>query len=61
MDIVWLTVKMLIYGFLIGMIILLGAIAYAFITIHFEKKRCGEGLNLSLHDGVNTSSGQRVS
>jgi hypothetical protein len=37
MEILWFIVKMVIYGFLVGIIIGLGALSYAFIMIHFEK------------------------
>jgi hypothetical protein len=59
MDILWFVVKMMVYGFLIGLLMGLGALAYALITIHFEKgaRLYGEEMNTSLQNGVKPSSG----
>lgn len=36
MDIFWLMIMMVVYGFIIGLIIGVGAFCYAFISIQFE-------------------------
>jgi uncharacterized membrane protein len=59
MDILWFIFKMVIYGLLVGMIIGLGALSYAFITIHFEKeaRSYDKGMMVSLLYRVKKSSG----
>ena len=59
MDILWFVVKMVIYGFIIGMIIGLGAFLHAFIAIHFEKGESpyDEGVHASLQHKGKTASG----
>lgn len=59
MDILWFAVKMAIYGFMIGMIIGLGAFLHAFIAIHFEKGEnlCDEGVHPSLRHRGKTAPG----
>lgn len=46
MDILWLTVRMIIYGLVVGLIIGVGALCYAFISIRFmevSRWKSGQG------------------
>lgn len=38
MDILWLMMKMVVYGLMVGLIIGIGAFCYAFISIHFAER-----------------------
>lgn len=38
MDMLWFVIAMLTYGFVIGLIIGIGALCYAFISTYFEER-----------------------
>jgi hypothetical protein len=42
MQILWFIITMIAYGFIIGMVIGIGAFSYAFISIHYGERRRGE-------------------
>jgi Na+/H+ antiporter NhaA len=38
MELVWLIMKMAVYGLIVGLVIGAGAFCYAFISIHFAER-----------------------